>query len=433
MQRVGSWFLMSVVALTLFALSIGIAELAHKPCARIGSYSQTAAAGSIAQYDGAEAGGYYGGGADESGSYGGGPETNDVYYSEEPCYGDVYYQQPYTDDQYNGYGYYDVQDTGYTGDYSGFGWGISAPPLINFVQQAAPSIVPIGYSAPAPTVTQTIVPIGTPTPPPSTPQQIVQNHYITIQQQAPQELQQPTTVVTPISYPYYTGQTYYSYSDNYFPAYQTPSCYLSPSAQEITVGDAVTLAWAATNATSAYLDGIGAMGTAGTYQFTPSASKQYTLRVYGPGGSSYCSAYVSVKPLPPLVQPPENPAPTCNISAEPATIFAGATSTLWWSAARATSASLSSVGTVAAKGSLTVTPSASQKYTLTVRGDGGTRTCSVAVAVQPASACTVTCNGVTYACAPLQTPVSPVCPQNTSQNSGGMFDWFWNWLSGLFQ
>lgn len=75
------------------------------------------------------------------------------------------------------------------------------------------------------------------------------------------------------------------------------------------------------------------------------------------------------------------PAPTCGITYTSAYGGYGygtqAITLSWWSA-NATSASISpSVGTVNTSGTRTVYPSGSTTYTLTVSGQGGTRTCSV--------------------------------------------------------
>jgi len=76
------------------------------------------------------------------------------------------------------------------------------------------------------------------------------------------------------------------------------------------------------------------------------------------------------------------PAPTCRMSADPASINAGQSSTLSWSSTNTTSASINQgIGSVAVNGSRAVSPSATTTYTGTFTGPGGTVTCTALVTV----------------------------------------------------
>lgn len=224
--------------------------------------------------------------------------------------------------------------------------------------------------------------------------------------------------------------------------YRVPSCYISTYPQEVNEGEMVNLMWSSSDATSAYLSDVGPVGTAGTTQFTP-RNGSYVLSVTGPGGASTCTTNIMVharaKPAPVPTTPA---APTCSISADPASVFSGGSTQLSWTVKNATSVSLSGVGVVKAKDSRTVSPAKTEKYTITAKGEGGTKSCSITVTVQDPSSCKVICNGVTYSCAPVGTPVEPVCPntdtayasstvttQQTTTQKGGL----WNWIVNLFR
>lgn len=253
-------------------------------------------------------------------------------------------------------------------------------------------------------------------------------------------IQQPEPVYYYQQAPVYGGLVYVQGAPSV--RYRIPSCYISTYPQEVNEGEMVNLMWSSTDATSAYLSDVGAVGTAGTTQFTP-RNGSYVLSVTGPGGASTCTTNVIVHARVTPVTPSSPSAPTCSISADPASIFTGGSTKLSWKVTRADSVSISGFGSVSAKDSRTVSPEKTQKYTVTAKGEGGTKTCSVAVTVQDPSSCKVICNGVTYACAPVGTPVSPVCPSTdtsyassteaqqtgSSTSKGGL----WNWIVNLFR
>ncbi|HUJ41082.1 MAG TPA: peptidoglycan-associated lipoprotein Pal [Candidatus Acidoferrales bacterium] len=85
--------------------------------------------------------------------------------------------------------------------------------------------------------------------------------------------------------------------------------------------------------------------------------------------------------------PPPPAAPTAAISADPAYILHGQSTTLSWQTANATDINIEGLGTVPANGSRTVYPPDSSTYELVAKGPGGTGTASARVTVsQPAPA-----------------------------------------------
>ncbi|MDY0302541.1 MAG: hypothetical protein RBR98_02010, partial [Candidatus Moranbacteria bacterium] len=154
-----------------------------------------------------------------------------------------------------------------------------------------------------------------------------------------------------------------------------PTCSISANPTTINSGGTSTLSWSSANATSASINqNIGSVATGGTKSVKPATSTTYTMTVSGAGGTATCSAGVTVNiPV---------PKPTCSISANPTTINSGGTSTLSWSSANATSASINqNIGSVATGGTKSVKPATSTTYTMTVSGAGGTATCSAGVTV----------------------------------------------------
>jgi peptidoglycan-associated lipoprotein len=76
-------------------------------------------------------------------------------------------------------------------------------------------------------------------------------------------------------------------------------------------------------------------------------------------------------PPPPPPPPPPPAAPAASISVSPLAIHPGESATLTWSTKNATQITISGLGTVAATGSRTVSPTASETYSLVAKGPGG--------------------------------------------------------------
>jgi hypothetical protein len=85
--------------------------------------------------------------------------------------------------------------------------------------------------------------------------------------------------------------------------------------------------------------------------------------------------------------PPGPPAKILSFTAEPDTVQAGGAATLRWAAVNAYSLSIDpSIGAVATRGSVSVTPTVPTTYTLTVDGTGGVTTQTVTIEVRGGSA-----------------------------------------------
>lgn len=87
-------------------------------------------------------------------------------------------------------------------------------------------------------------------------------------------------------------------------------------------------------------------------------------------------------PPPPPPPPPAPAAPTASLTASPASVDKGQSSTLTWQTSNATDVSIDSgVGAVQPNASQSVSPSETTTYTLTAKGAGGSQTATATVTV----------------------------------------------------
>jgi len=151
------------------------------------------------------------------------------------------------------------------------------------------------------------------------------------------------------------------------------SCYASPA--NIIAGESATLFYSSTNATAVAIDnGIGSVGLSGTHVVSPTSNTTYTITATGAGNTTTsCSIGVQVTlgNLPRIVQ----------FSAAPMTILSGQSSTLLWIVDNSTSQTITTLGTVVAAGSQSVTPTATTTYTLTATNQAGSVTATATVNV----------------------------------------------------
>jgi len=90
------------------------------------------------------------------------------------------------------------------------------------------------------------------------------------------------------------------------------------------------------------------------------------------------------KPVPVVAPPPMPAAPTVSISADPTAVEQGKCTNLSWSSTGASSASIDQgIGSVDPGGSREVCPTATTRYNIAVKGEGGSRTASTTVTVNP--------------------------------------------------
>ena len=157
-----------------------------------------------------------------------------------------------------------------------------------------------------------------------------------------------------------------------------PSCDIWASDTHTTDGESATISWESENATSASISGIGSVSTGDSRSVSPHVTKTYTLTVWDDeGNSEQCSVTIVVE------EEEDEEEPSCWIAASPTTVDEGEGTTLTWDSENASSASISSIGSVNVSGSRSVNNLYSSKtYTLTVRnGDGETAQCETTVHV----------------------------------------------------
>ena len=144
-------------------------------------------------------------------------------------------------------------------------------------------------------------------------------------------------------------------------------------------GGNVTFNWSTQNATAVSHSVYGSLPLSGSAVLLVTVSTTFTLVLRGPGGLSTLSVTVTV-----AATPPPTPTPTGSFSAVPTTIAPGQTTTLSWSSTNATAASISpGVGAVSpiAGGTISVAPTQTTTYELTLSGPGGVKIYQVVVTV----------------------------------------------------
>jgi hypothetical protein len=178
-------------------------------------------------------------------------------------------------------------------------------------------------------------------------------------------------------------------------------CSMSVSPTTVYTGNTnATLSWSTSDADSVYINnGIGWVGSSGSTTVSPSSTTTYNLTAYGEGSGAndYCSRTVTVT----------DPPVECNISASPTSIREGGSTTLTWSSSDAVSASINQgIGAVSTNGSMTVSPTDTTRYTITMTAPAGKSNakCSRAVTVTPPNLqCTLGVSPATVSQGTLQT------------------------------
>jgi hypothetical protein len=151
-----------------------------------------------------------------------------------------------------------------------------------------------------------------------------------------------------------------------------PSISFSATPDDIATGQASTLIWDTTGATSVTIDhGIGSQPLSGSISVQPSITTTYALTATGPGGTQSSEVTVTV-----------TNRPIITFIAHPTDIVAGSSATLFWSVTNSVKVSIDNgVGTVQPNGSAVVFPTTTTTYTLTAIGFEGTSTAQVTVNV----------------------------------------------------
>ncbi|TSC69223.1 MAG: Uncharacterized protein G01um101456_290 [Parcubacteria group bacterium Gr01-1014_56] len=165
---------------------------------------------------------------------------------------------------------------------------------------------------------------------------------------------------------------------------KSPVVVLSATPARIAAGQATTLTWSTTNATTCTASSgwSGAQALSGSMTVSPTQTTDYTLTCSGNyTGSHTVTVEVGGTPAPPPPAPASVPSVT--LSASPASITSGQLSTLSWSSANATSCAASGgwSGALGTSGSQSVSPTANTTYTLTCTGAEGSANQSTAITV----------------------------------------------------
>ena len=151
----------------------------------------------------------------------------------------------------------------------------------------------------------------------------------------------------------------------------------------IVAGQSSTLQWITQNVTSVSIaPGIGTVTAAasGSVAVSPTATTTYTLTATGPSGTSTQTVVVTVTAL------PATTPQIVRFEANPLTIQPGQQSTLSWTTSGASTVTISSLGSVSANGSTTVSPTVTTTYTLTATNTTGQSVSApVTVSVVPAT------------------------------------------------
>jgi len=164
-----------------------------------------------------------------------------------------------------------------------------------------------------------------------------------------------------------------------------PTVSLSANPATVIAGNASSLTWGSTDASSCVASGAwsGAKAPGGGTESTGSlsATSTYTLTCTGAGGSTSQSVTVTAG-VPP-------PPPTVTLATNPAIVATGGSSALTWNSTNTTSCTASGgwSGIRATSGTESTAPlSATTSYTLACTGPGGNANQSVTVTVAPAPA-----------------------------------------------
>jgi len=152
-----------------------------------------------------------------------------------------------------------------------------------------------------------------------------------------------------------------------------PTVNLAVQPAEIISGESAVLQWSSTDADSCRIDpDVGTVELQGELAVSPSETTTYTITATGSGGSASSSATATVH-LP----------PSSTLSVDPQAIAFGESAMLSWNAFNANTAVIDQgIGDVERNGSITVSPTATTVYTLTVTGPGGTSNAQTQVVVQ---------------------------------------------------
>lgn len=146
-----------------------------------------------------------------------------------------------------------------------------------------------------------------------------------------------------------------------------PTVNLDADPETINEGGESVLSWNTDNALECSADWTVATSTSGSQVVSPDSTTEYSITCTGPGGSATDTATVTVSETP--VPPPH---PSVSLTADPASITQGATSTLTWNSANTDACSAAWTSATSTSGSQAVSPTATTDYSITCTGPHGT-------------------------------------------------------------
>ncbi|SPD75284.1 exported hypothetical protein [uncultured Desulfobacterium sp.] len=155
--------------------------------------------------------------------------------------------------------------------------------------------------------------------------------------------------------------------------YPEPVATISASPLSINYGQSTLLYWNTTNATSCVIEpDIGTVNPNGSIMISPATTTTYSITATNPDGTATANVTVTVITVEPIV----------TLTASPASILYGQSSTLTWSSTNATSCVIEpAINEVSTSGSMSVSPTQTTIYTITATGPGGTATKTTTVTV----------------------------------------------------
>lgn len=159
-----------------------------------------------------------------------------------------------------------------------------------------------------------------------------------------------------------------------------PKCEVKVNPSAIYVGESTKLTLTTTGTvTSAVLDGTSVGIEGGVKTVSPTASADFTAKAEGPGGSTSCTARVTVMPVPPKIPP------TCELKADKQIIDLEKDKSVTLTiktTGDVTSAKLKDTNKEFSNGTLTLDVDSPKPFTAEVSGPAGSATCSVAIAAK---------------------------------------------------
>ena len=165
----------------------------------------------------------------------------------------------------------------------------------------------------------------------------------------------------------------------------SPTASLTANPASITSGQSSTLTWSSTNATSCTGTGFSTGNAiSGSASVAPAATTSYSVTCSNGSASASANAIVTVTA----------PAPTASLTANPASITSGQSSTLTWSSTNATSCTGTGFSTGnAISGSISVAPAATTSYSVTCSNGSASASANATVTVTaPAPTASLTAN-----------------------------------------